>query len=109
MRKFFAQAYLWILLIVLYAPIGFIAIYSFTEAKAFGSWTGFSTKLYRNLLTGNIAGGHGLVAAIENTLTNSLPLIIAFKMLVAAVQVIYLTFSTTNTGLSPACVITFHC
>ena len=72
MRKFFAQAYLWILLIVLYAPIGFIAIYSFTEAKAFGSWTGFSTKLYRNLLTGNIAGGHGLVAAIENTLVIAL-------------------------------------
>ena len=68
MKKFFAQAYLWILLILLYAPIGFIAVFSFTEAKAFGSWTGFSAKLYQNLLTGNITGGHGLVAAIENTL-----------------------------------------
>ena len=68
MKKFFAQAYLWILLILLYAPIAFIAVYSFTEAKAFGSWTGFSTKLYTNLLTGRISGGHGLVQASENTL-----------------------------------------
>ena len=68
MKRFFAQAYLWILLILLYAPIVFIAVFSFTEAKAFGSWTGFSTALYRNLLTGNISGGHGLVAAINNTL-----------------------------------------
>ena len=68
MKKFFAQAYLWILLILLYAPIAFIAVYSFTGAKAFGSWTGFSGKLYKNLLTGNITGGHGLVQAIENTL-----------------------------------------
>ena len=72
MKKFFAQAYLWILLILLYAPIGFIAVFSFTEAKAFGSWTGFSAKLYQNLLTGNISGGHGLVAAIENTLVIAL-------------------------------------
>ena len=72
MKKFFAQAYLWILLILLYAPIGFIAVFSFTEAKAFGSWTGFSANLYQNLLTGNISGGHGLVAAIENTLVIAL-------------------------------------
>lgn len=72
MKKFFAQAYLWILLVLLYAPIGFIAVFSFTEAKAFGSWTGFSAKLYQNLLTGNITGGHGLVAAIENTLVIAL-------------------------------------
>ena len=68
MKRFFAQAYLWILLIVLYAPIVFIAVFSFTEAKAFGSWTGLSAGLYKNLLTGNVSGGHGLVAAINNTL-----------------------------------------
>ena len=45
MKKFLAQAYLWILLAFLYAPIAFIAIYSFTEAKAFGSWSGFSMNL----------------------------------------------------------------
>ena len=68
MRKFFAQTYLWLLLIFLYAPIIFIAVFSFTEAKAFGNWTGFSMKLYQNLFTGNVSGGAGLIAAIENTL-----------------------------------------
>ena len=46
MKRFFAQCYIWILLIVLYAPIVFIAVFSFTESKVLGNWTGFSTKLY---------------------------------------------------------------
>ena len=45
MKKFFAQTYLWLLLAMLYAPILIIAIFSFTEAKVLGNWTGFSTKL----------------------------------------------------------------
>ena len=44
MKKFFAQAYVWILLIILYAPILIIAIYSFTEAKVLGNRTGFLFK-----------------------------------------------------------------
>ena len=44
-KKIFAQAYLWILLLLLYSPIVIIVIYSFTEAKVLGNWTGFSTKL----------------------------------------------------------------
>jgi len=32
-KKIFAQAYLWILLLLLYSPIVIIVIYSFTEAK----------------------------------------------------------------------------
>ena len=50
MKKFFAKLYIWALLIVLYAPLVFIAIFSFTESKVLGSWEGFSTDLYRNLL-----------------------------------------------------------
>ena len=60
---------------MLYAPIIFIAIYSFTTAKSMGSWTGFSLDLYRSLFT----GGHdslvtnsetmaSLIEALENTL-----------------------------------------
>ena len=47
MKKFFAQAYIWILLFLLYAPLVFIGIFSFTEAKVLGNWTGFSTELYK--------------------------------------------------------------
>lgn len=68
MKKFFAQCYIWLLLIVLYAPIVFIAIFSFTESKVLGNWTGFSTKLYSNLITGDMQGTGSLMSAIENTL-----------------------------------------
>ena len=66
MKKFFAQAYLWLLLAMLYAPIIIIAIFSFTEAKVLGNWTGFSTKLYTSLVSGGVH--HSLIGAIENTL-----------------------------------------
>ena len=66
MKKFFAQTYLWLLLAMLYAPILIIAIFSFTEAKVLGNWTGFSTKLYTSLFTGGVH--HSLLGAIENTL-----------------------------------------
>ena len=65
-KKIFAQSYLWLLLIVLYAPIVIIAIFSFTEAKVLGSWTGFSTKLYESLFTGGAQ--QSLHDAIFNTL-----------------------------------------
>ena len=68
MKRFFAQCYIWILLVVLYAPIVFIAIFSFTESKVLGNWTGFSTKLYSNLVTGDMQGSGSLMSAIQNTL-----------------------------------------
>ena len=67
MKKFFAQTYLWILLALLYAPIIIIGIFSFTEAKVLGNWTGFSTTLYTSLFSGRVGGG--LLSAIENTFT----------------------------------------
>ena len=68
MKKFFAQCYIWLLLIILYAPIVFIAVFSFTESKVLGNWTGFSTKLYGNLFTGDMQGTGSLMHAIQNTL-----------------------------------------
>ena len=70
MKKFFAQTYLWLLLALLYAPIIIIGIFSFTEAKVLGNWTGFSTKLYTSLFSGGVR--HSLIDAIENTFTIAL-------------------------------------
>ena len=70
MKKFFAQTYLWLLLALLYAPIIIIGIFSFTEAKVLGNWTGFSTKLYTSLFSGGVR--HSLLDAIENTFTIAL-------------------------------------
>jgi len=67
MKKIFAWSYLAILLLFLYAPIFLIAVFSFTESKVLGNWTGFSTELYTNLLTGAQGGSESLTKAIENT------------------------------------------
>ncbi len=68
MKKVFAKIYLYLLLALLYAPLVFIAVFSFTESRVLGNWTGFSTKLYGNLFTGGMNGGSSLIAAVENTL-----------------------------------------
>ena len=38
-KKVLAKVYIWLLLVVLYAPIVFIVVFSFTEAKSLGNWT----------------------------------------------------------------------
>ena len=72
MKKLLAKTYIWILLILLYVPIIFIAVFSFTEAKTLGNWTGFSLELYKNIFTGGVGGGASLMAAIKNTLVIAL-------------------------------------
>ena len=37
-KKILCQGYLWLLLLLLYAPIFIIMIYSFTEAKVLGNY-----------------------------------------------------------------------
>jgi spermidine/putrescine transport system permease protein len=65
-RKILAQGYLWLLLLVLYTPIAIIAIFSFTETKILGNWTGFSLNLYKNMFVGDSSGP--MLSAIKNTL-----------------------------------------
>lgn len=69
-KKALAQAYLWMLLLMLYSPIVIIVIYSFTEAKALGNWTGFSTKLYTSLFSSG--SHHSLTNALINTISIAL-------------------------------------
>lgn len=54
MTRILTRGYLWLLLALLYSPILIIMIFSFTEAKVLGNWTGFSTKLYSSLFTGGM-------------------------------------------------------
>lgn len=69
-KKILAQTYLWILLLLLYSPILIIVIFSFTEAKVLGNWTGFSTKLYTSLFA--VSTHHSLINALINTVTIAL-------------------------------------
>lgn len=66
MKRILSQSYLVFLLVLLYAPILIIIIFSFTEAKVLGNWTGFSFKLYTSVFKGGVH--HSLTAALWNTL-----------------------------------------
>ena len=89
-RHYGSQLYLWLLLMVLYAPIALIAIFSFTGSKVLGNWTGFSFDLYANLFTGNAGAGLNsaiwytvviaLVAAVCSTLLGTLAAIGIYNM-----------------------------
>jgi spermidine/putrescine transport system permease protein len=65
-KRILSTSYLGILLVMLYAPILIIIIFSFTEAKVLGNWTGFSLKLYTSIFQGGIH--HSLTSALYNTL-----------------------------------------
>lgn len=91
-RKVFAKAYLWLVLLVLYAPIAFIFIFSFTEAKSLGNWTGFSLQLYENLFTGSMQNSSALLSAVYNTLLIALIASVIATALgtIAAIGIYYL-------------------
>ena len=65
MKKFLSNSYIVLLLVMLYAPIIIIAIFSFTDSKVLGNWTGFSVDLYTSLFSGGVCGR--LIDAIKNT------------------------------------------
>ena len=89
-RHYISQAYLWVLLLVLYAPIALIAVFSFTNSKILGNWTGFSLDLYANLFTGKADAGLNsaiwytviiaLVAAVCSTILGTLAAIGIYNM-----------------------------
>ena len=89
-RHYGSQLYLWLLLIVLYAPIALIAVFSFTKSKVLGNWTGFSLELYANLFTGQADAGLNsaiwytvviaLVAAVSSTILGTLAAIGIYNM-----------------------------
>ena len=89
-RHYGSQLYLWLLLIILYAPIALIAVFSFTESKVLGNWTGFSFDLYANLFTGKADAGLNsaiwytvviaLIAAVCSTILGTLAAIGIYNM-----------------------------
>ncbi len=49
LQKCGGLAYIWILLLLMYAPIIVLVIYSFTDSPKLGTWSGFTFSLYRDL------------------------------------------------------------
>ena len=91
-KKFWAKVYIWLLLVVLYAPIAFIVVFSFTDAKSLGNWTGFSTRLYQSLFNGSMQNSSGLLSAVENTLLIALAASVVATILgtIAAIGIYHL-------------------
>lgn len=65
LKRLFRGSYLTALLVLLYAPILVIIVFSFTKSKVLGSWKGFSWDLYASLFNGR---HQMLMSAIENTI-----------------------------------------
>lgn len=92
MKKIFARAYLAFVLFLLYAPIMFIAVFSFTKAKSLGNWTGFTTDLYKSLFSGASAESQNILSALGTTLLIALvaSVIATFLGTLAAIGIYYM-------------------
>ncbi|MDE6878340.1 MAG: ABC transporter permease, partial [Odoribacter sp.] len=99
MKHLFAKLYVWLLLAILYAPILIIIIFSFTEARVLGNWTGFSTKLYQSLFSGGV--NNSLVVTLLNTFAIAFIAASASAVLgsLAAIGIFNLRRKTRNTVL----------
>lgn len=99
MKNLPAKLYVWLLLAILYAPILIIIVFSFTEAKVLGNWTGFSTKLYQSLFSGGV--NNSLFVTLLNTFAIAFIAASASAVLgsLAAIGIFNLRRKTRNTVL----------
>lgn len=87
-RRVAAQSYLWLLILLLYAPILLIIVFSFTKSKVLGNWTGFTIGLYKNLFTGY---DHVAQVRVDPNLYHSL----FYTLLIAVVAATFATLLGT--------------
>ncbi len=74
-KMIFANIYIYLILLLLYLPVFYLIVYSFTEAEALGSWTGFSFQLYADLFKDEeimTALGNTLILACISALVSTL-------------------------------------
>ena len=67
--KIVAQVFVYFVLILMYAPLVYITVFSFTDAPTTGSWGGFSMKLYETLFN---YSGNAKSQAIWNAARNTI-------------------------------------
>ncbi len=75
LKKVLAQAYIWLILLLLYLPILVLIAFSFTTSQNVGYWNGFSLELYANLFQDKeiwIAVGNTLIIAITSAIVSTL-------------------------------------
>lgn len=62
-KKFFSNFYITIILLLMYAPILLLVIFSFTDATNIGTWRGFSFNLYKQMFK-----NEEIMTALKNTI-----------------------------------------
>lgn len=61
-KKIFAKSYIWLVLAFMYVPIFVLIVFSFTDTRNIGSWSGFTWQLYLDLFNNK-----EIMAALWNT------------------------------------------
>ena len=67
-RKILVRTFIGIILVMLYLPIIWMVVFSFTDTPSFSNWNGFTFDNYINLFTGNSKNADLIQSAILNTL-----------------------------------------
>ena len=67
-KKAVALTFVWIMLIVMYLPIMYLILYSFTDANVIGKWQGFNLDCYSTLFNPKNAYAQQIWEAAWNTL-----------------------------------------
>lgn len=66
-KQILAKVFIFFILLVMYAPIILLMVYSFTESKQVGVWTGFSWKNYIMLFSPTNVKSRAIWEAVANT------------------------------------------
>lgn len=67
-RKIVVRLFIAIILILLYLPIVWMIVFSFTDTPSFSNWNGFTLKNYIDLFTGQSSNASRIQEAVVNTL-----------------------------------------
>ena len=65
--KILANVFIYFVLLLMYAPLIYIAVYSFTKSKQTGVWTGFDTYNYSSLFDLSVPASKSIWEAAKNT------------------------------------------
>ena len=67
-KKILAKAAIYLVLLLMYAPLIYITVFSFTHVKVTGMWNGFSLENYSNLFNSRNQTGQAIWRAAKNTM-----------------------------------------
>ena len=67
-KKILAKTSIYLVLLIMYAPLIYITVFSFTPHKVAGMWNGFSLENYSNLFNSRNQTGQAIWRAAKNTM-----------------------------------------